>query len=203
MSSGSNAPRVYTRGALLLSSSDPSEGDVREQASSAPENATLINAASDVPLLPQTAGTKILVVEDERIVGLHLKQQLVKLGYRVAAVVSSGEEALKAVIERRPDLVLMDIHIDGNIDGIETAKQIKVDYTLPIIYLTAFSSEGTLQRARESKPYGYLLKPFSERELHATIQMALERSREDQGARDREDRLLIALGLADGRRSWC
>lgn len=203
MSSGSNAPRVSTRGALLLSSSELSEGGVTPEISSGPEAATTVNSTPQVTFAAQGAGTQILVVEDERIVGLHLKQQLVKLGYKVAAVVSSGEEALKVIAERRLDLVLMDIHIDGAIDGIETAKQIKVDYTLPVIYLTAFSSEGTLQRARESKPYGYLLKPFSERELHATIQMTLERCREDQEARDREDRLLIALGLAEGRRTWC
>jgi PAS domain S-box-containing protein len=119
--------------------------------------------------------TKILAVEDERIVALHLRQQLTSLGYNVVAVAASGERALAEMKAQRPDLVLMDIHIEGAIDGIETAALIPAELRIPVIYLTAYSEEATLERARATKPYGYLLKPFSERELHATIQMALER----------------------------
>ena len=124
------------------------------------------------------AMSKIIVVEDERIVALHMKQQLMKLGYDVVAVVASGEKALKAINELHPDVVLMDIHIEGDLDGIDVAARIKSGHT-PIIYLSAYSEEATLERARATKPYGYLVKPFSERELHATIQMALERHRAD------------------------
>ncbi len=120
--------------------------------------------------------TKVLAVEDERIVALNLKQQLLRLGYEVPAVVASGDKALRSICEHRPDVVLMDIHIEGEMDGIETALSIPPDLNVPVIFLTAYSEETTLERARAAKPYGYLIKPYSERELHATIQMALERS---------------------------
>src|SRR5512147_1922604 len=119
---------------------------------------------------------RIMLVEDERIVALHLAQQLAKFNYDVVGNVASGERALQMVEEQRPDLILMDINIEGGIDGIETAARIPATYHIPIVYLTAYSEEATLERARATKPYGYLLKPFSERELHATIQMVLERS---------------------------
>jgi signal transduction histidine kinase len=124
--------------------------------------------------------SRIMVVEDERIVAMHLRQQLIKLGYDVAAPLASGEVALRQIDQMRPDLILMDIHIDGEVDGIETAARVPRDYHIPVIYLTAYSEPATLDRARATKPYGYLIKPFSERELHATIQMALERTRAEE-----------------------
>jgi signal transduction histidine kinase len=132
---------------------------------------------------------RIMLVEDERIVALHLQQQLAKFGYDVVANIASGEQALKKVEELRPDLILMDIHIEGPIDGIETAARIPADHAIPVVYLTAYSEEATLERARSTKPYGYLLKPFSERELHATIQMVMERRRSEIALRASEDRL--------------
>jgi PAS domain S-box-containing protein len=132
---------------------------------------------------------KILVVEDERIVALHLQQQLTKLGYQIAGMAASGEAALAAIAETSPDLVLMDIHIEGDLDGVDTAGRIAPELDLPVVYLTAFSEETTLERARATKPYGYLIKPYSERELHATIQMALERRRVASALRASEDRL--------------
>jgi signal transduction histidine kinase len=131
-------------------------------------------------------GARILVVEDERIVALHLRQQLVKLGYIVDGPVASGKQALQKIEEARPELVLLDIHIEGDLDGIATAAQIPAGYYLPVIYLTAYSEPATLDRAAETRPYGYLIKPFSERELHATIQMALERCRAERVERRSE-----------------
>ena len=122
---------------------------------------------------------KIVVVEDERVVALHLRQQLARLGYDVPAMATKGRQALELIESHRPDVVLMDIHIDGEMDGIATAARIPDHLHIPVIYLTAYSEDSTLERARSTKPYGYLLKPFSERELHATIQMALERHRAD------------------------
>ncbi|WP_372657262.1 response regulator [Hydrogenophaga sp.] len=119
--------------------------------------------------------TRILIVEDERIVAFNLQQRLTHMGYEVPAVAVNGRESLDLVHRTRPDLVLMDIHIEGDMDGIEVASQLKRTHSVPVIYLTAYSEDSTLERARETKPYGYLIKPFSERELHATIQMALER----------------------------
>ncbi|HVJ44631.1 MAG TPA: ATP-binding protein [Dongiaceae bacterium] len=132
---------------------------------------------------------RVLVVEDERIVALHLKQQLTKLGYAVIAVVASGEQALQFLRQAHPDVVLMDINIEGEIDGIQTAAMISAEDFTPVIYLTAYSEEATLQRAAATNAYGYLLKPFSERELHATLQMAIAHSATNRLNRQREQQL--------------
>jgi len=142
--------------------------------------------------------SRILVVEDERIVALHLRRQLMTLGYEIDAV-ASGAEALAKIIESRPDLVLMDIHIEGPMDGIETVARIPAELQIPVIYLTAYSEETTLERARATKPHGYLIKPFSERELHATIQMALERAGVESALRTSEDRFRsIVAAISEG-----
>lgn len=141
--------------------------------------------------------TKILVVEDERIVALNLKQRLERLGYDVSDLAVNADQALCAVKDHTPDIVLMDIHIEGDVDGIDTAKLINRERPLPVIYLTAYSEEPTLERARSTMPYGYLLKPFSEKELHATIQMALERHEVELALKQSEARLRFALSAAN------
>ncbi|PNW39210.1 UNVERIFIED_CONTAM: response regulator receiver protein [Euhalothece sp. KZN 001] len=118
---------------------------------------------------------KILIVEDEAVVSLDIARRLEKMGYEVIARLASGEEALELVQEERPDLVLMDINLQGEMDGIQTATTLYKNYGLPVIYLTAYAGESTLERAKESKPYGYILKPFKERELHAAIEIAISR----------------------------
>lgn len=118
---------------------------------------------------------KILIVEDEAVVSLDVSKRLEKMGYEVIGRTASGEEALELIEKDRPDLVLMDINLQGEMDGIETATQLYKDYNLPVIYLTAYAGESTLERAKESKPYGYILKPFKERELHAAIEIAIAR----------------------------
>lgn len=132
--------------------------------------------------------TKIMVVEDESIVALNLQRRLIRLGYDVPCIAASHDQAMRGVTETQPDIVLMDINISGEIDGIETAAKIKA----PVIYLTAYSEEKTLERAKATKPYGYLVKPFSERELHATIQMALERHRVELRLTSSEQQLAVA-----------
>ncbi|MFN3495107.1 MAG: sensor histidine kinase [Hydrogenophaga sp.] len=119
---------------------------------------------------------RILIVEDESIVAFNLQQRLAHMGYDVPGVAASGPESLDMIQRLAPDLVLMDIHIDGDMDGIDVASRLMDTPSVPVIYLTAYSEDTTLERARKTKPYGYLIKPFSERELHATIQMALERN---------------------------
>ena len=142
---------------------------------------------------------RIVLVEDERIVALHLQQQLTNLDYEVAGVAASGRAALEHIIRERPDIVLMDIHIEGDMDGIETVSKIPQDLHIPVIYLTAYSEEATLERAQATRPYGYLIKPYSERELHATIQMALERSRAEAALRASEDRFRsIVSAISEG-----
>ncbi|APV50291.1 hypothetical protein BWI17_11660 [Betaproteobacteria bacterium GR16-43] len=132
---------------------------------------------------------RVLVVEDERIVALNLQQRLRSLGYDVPTVASSGSEAIAQARSTSPDLVLMDIRIEGDIDGIETAMRINREKRVPVVYLTAHSEESTIERARQTRPYGYLLKPFSEREMHATIQMALARRGTEVELEQSEQRL--------------
>jgi signal transduction histidine kinase len=144
-----------------------------------------------------SAGPRILVVEDERIVAFNLQQRLSQLGYDVPAVAASGEEALRLARETQPDLVLMDIRIMGDFDGIETAARLNAVSAVPVVYLTAYSEDATIERARATRPYGYLLKPFSEREMHATIQMALERRRTEKALGESEERLRLAFDLAE------
>lgn len=126
---------------------------------------------------------RILVVEDERIIALHLRRLLTDLGYDVPNAVSTGDHALRRIEEARPDLVLMDINLKGKLDGIATAAAIPPEYRIPVIYLTAYATDATLARAAATSPYGYLLKPFSERELHAMIQVTLARCRAESASR--------------------
>ena len=139
---------------------------------------------------------RILVVEDESIVAFNLQQRLSMLGYDVPAIAVSGQESIDLVSQMRPDLVLMDIHIQGDMDGIEVAAKLRETHAVPVIYLTAYSEDSTLERARRTRPYGYLLKPFSERELHATIQMAFERQRLENELNDSRRLLQQALDAA-------
>ncbi len=139
----------------------------------------------------------VVVVEDERIIALNLRQHLQKLGYRVPELAVNSTQALRAIQVHKPDIVLMDIHIEGEVDGIETAALANSKYRVPIIYLTAYSEESTLNRARQTHPYGFLLKPFSERELHATIQMALERHKVERALEQSRARLRMALTAAN------
>lgn len=118
---------------------------------------------------------KLLIVEDEVLIAFELEGRLQTLGYHILGIACSGKEALKLIEDDQPDLVLMDIVLKGEIDGISTAEAISHRWSIPIIYLTAYTDEATLLRAKETKPYGYLLKPYSEAELHANIKMALHK----------------------------
>ncbi len=116
---------------------------------------------------------KIMVVEDEGIIAQDIKNCLENLGYTVPEVVFTGQEAIEKAGVIRPDLVLMDIVLKGDIDGIETALEIKNRYNIPIVYLTAYEDDKTLKRAKLTEPLGYILKPFEERYLRSSIEMAL------------------------------
>lgn len=115
---------------------------------------------------------RVLVVEDESIVALEIQDRLMGLGY-VAFIASSGEEAMKKAGEFHPDIILMDIMLKGGLDGIETARQIRRSMDIPIIYLTAYSDENMLDRAKSTQPFGYLIKPFKARELNVSLDIAL------------------------------
>jgi PAS domain S-box-containing protein len=132
--------------------------------------------------------TLILVVEDEVIVAENIRSKLEKLGYLVPETVSSGEQAIECLQELQVDLVLMDIELAGDMDGIETAEYIQNQYNLPIIYLTAYADEETLHRARTTEPFSYLLKPFQTRELRSNIEMALYKHRMERSLQESEER---------------
>jgi DNA-binding response OmpR family regulator len=121
------------------------------------------------------AKANILVVEDEAIVALDIQTRLIQLGYDVAGICSTGEDAIKRADEFKADLVLMDIMLGGKINGVEAARQIRMQYNIPVIFLTAYSDEATLQQAKMIEPYGYLPKPFDGRTLKTTIEIALHK----------------------------
>ena len=118
---------------------------------------------------------RILIVEDEKIIAKDLELRLLNMNYEVAASVSSGRDAIAATKNGPIDLILMDIMIDGDIDGIETAELIHQQMDVPVIYLTAYADERTFERAKLSDPFGYLLKPFQERDLDLTIRTVLQK----------------------------
>ncbi|HEY1902942.1 MAG TPA: response regulator [Terracidiphilus sp.] len=126
---------------------------------------------------------KLLIVEDEPIVALDLQQELEAFGCEVVALAQSADEALMAVEESQPDLALMDLHIAGSLDGIQTARLLRDAYQVPSVFLTAYSDDATIDRAVREMPYGYLTKPFQTRELKATLQVALHKAKVDAGQR--------------------
>ncbi len=132
--------------------------------------------------------TKILVVEDETIVGIDLKRTLEKLGYFVIDIIRTGEEAIVKTIETKPDLVLMDIMLAGNMNGIQAANAIKKKTDIPVIYLTAYTDFATIEGAKSTDPYGYIVKPYDERVLLSTIEMALYKNQITQQLKESEER---------------
>jgi len=120
---------------------------------------------------------KVMIVEDEIIVAEDIKTSLQKMGYDVPAVVSSGEAAIKQAEETKPDLVLMDIVLRGKLNGIEAAGHIRSTYNIPVIYLTAYADDNILEQAKITEPFGYITKPFENRELHSNIEMALYKNK--------------------------
>ena len=131
----------------------------------------------------KTAGTNILVVEDEGIVAKDIQNCLERLGHGVPAVVDSGDRAIEEAESKRPDLVLMDIRLKGDMLGTEAAGQIWSRFDIPVVYLTAYADQETVQAAKQAEPYGYILKPFDEQDLGTTIEMALHKHRKEQEAR--------------------
>ncbi len=122
----------------------------------------------------------ILIVEDEGILAMELKDKLEKLGYSVPATASTGAEAVEFATKHRPDLILMDIVLKGDMDGIETANKIRSNLKVPIIYLTAYADDETVKRAKITEPFGYLVKPYNDKELQIAIEMALYRQAMDK-----------------------
>lgn len=129
----------------------------------------------------------ILVVEDEAIVSKDIQQSLKKLGYNIVGAVDTGEKAIAKANETKPDLVLMDIMLKGDMSGIEAAEQVRNNLNIPVIYLTAYADENTLAKAKVTEPYGYIIKPFKEIDLHTSIEMALyKHSKEKEVIKERD-----------------
>lgn len=117
--------------------------------------------------------TNVLVVEDESIVSKDIQHSLKKLGYNVVGAASTGERAFELATSEKPDIILMDIMLKGDMNGIDTAQRVKEELQIPVIYLTAYADESTLEKAKVTEPYGYIIKPFKEVDLHTSIEMAL------------------------------
>jgi len=143
--------------------------------------------------------TKILIVEDEWIIANDIRMNLQDMGYEVAAVVSTGEKAIKLARDLMPDLILMDIMLEGDMDGIETAKHIHQELDIPFIYLTAYSDKRFLNRSKETEPFGYLLKPFKSREIEIVIEIALYKHKMERNLKESQKWLsTVFQSIADG-----
>ncbi len=116
---------------------------------------------------------KVLIAEDEGIVALDLKFSLESMGIQVVGVASTAQDAIQQAEQFEPDLVLMDIRLQGEMDGVQAANEIQEELKIPVIYLTAMADKSTIQRAMETKPHGFITKPFSESELRTVIEQAL------------------------------
>ena len=140
--------------------------------------------------------SKILIIEDELIEAMSFEQSLKSVGFEVVGISSTGEDALNKVAELKPDLVLMDIILKGDMDGIVTAAKINENYDIPIIYLTAHPEKSTVDRAKLTSPYGYLIKPVNITVLKNTIDMALYKHRTDKKLKESEKKLKASFNQA-------
>ena len=121
------------------------------------------------------SGEKILLVEDDDVIAKVADWRLKNLGYAVCGRATTGAEAMELVVNAKPDLVLMDINIQGDIDGIETAQMIKKGFNIPVVYVTSHSDGPTLERAKATRPDGFIVKPFEDNDLRVAIELALKR----------------------------
>ena len=135
----------------------------------------------------------ILIVEDDRIVAEDIKISLKKLGFGVSGIVSSGEEALKSVETEHPDLVLMDIILEGEMNGTEAAGQVQTLFNIPVVYVTAYADEDMLARAKITEPFGYIVKPFEDIELNSAIEIALYKHKMETKLKESEAWLSTTL----------
>jgi C4-dicarboxylate-specific signal transduction histidine kinase len=135
---------------------------------------------------------RVMVVEDDRIVARDISEQLGRIGHSVIGVTARGEAAVELAISNRPDLVLMDIRLEGEIDGIDAAQQIRAKCQIPVVFLTAYADDETVRRASHAEPFGYLLKPFEDLQLRTVIEMALYKDRADRKLRESAAALQVA-----------
>lgn len=140
---------------------------------------------------------KILIVEDEMIIGANISLQLTRLGYEVTGIISKGENALQHVQSHRPDIILMDIQLKGEKDGIETAIEIHRDFSIPIIFLTANADDEHFARAKRANPVAFISKPFKKLDLQHAVELTLDRLREKSGKVQLEEQNTSAYVQSD------
>ena len=146
------------------------------------------------------AQTNVLVVEDESIVSKDIQHSLKKLGYNVVGAAATGEQAVKLAVETQPDIILMDIMLKGEMNGIEAATQIRTETNIPVIFLTAYADESTLNKAKVTQPYSYIIKPFKEIDIHTSIEMALYKHKKEAEVLKERDLLFnLVEGQASGK----
>ena len=138
---------------------------------------------------------RILLAEDEKVVAADIEECVKGLGYEVVGSAASGVEALRLAVQTEPDLVLMDIKLKGDLDGIDVASALYERLNIPVVYLTAFADVEILERARKTAPSGYVLKPFDDRTLRAAIEIAFDRHRRERELIDGGQRLATAESL--------
>lgn len=143
--------------------------------------------------------TNVLVVEDESIVSKDIQHSLKKLGYHVVGAAATGEKAVELAKEKKPDIVLMDIMLKGDMNGIEAADEIRATMDIPVIYLTAYADEGTLARAKVTEPCGYIIKPFKEIDIHTSIEMAIYKHKRESDVRKERDMLYSLVENKDNK----
>jgi DNA-binding LytR/AlgR family response regulator len=141
----------------------------------------------------------ILITEDESIVAKDIQMNLKKLGYNVVGICSSGEDAIVAADEKTPDIILMDIMLKGEMSGIDAADAIRQKLNIPIIFLTAYADESTLAKAKVTEPYGYIIKPFKEIDLHTSIEMALYKHKKNTDIKKERDFLYSLVENKDSK----
>ncbi|OGW07139.1 MAG: hypothetical protein A2889_10755 [Nitrospinae bacterium RIFCSPLOWO2_01_FULL_39_10] len=129
----------------------------------------------------------ILIVEDEAIIAIDIKKSLMEMGYDVAPVAGTGEDAIHKAEEYKPDLVVMDIVMPGKIDGIEAARQIQSRFDIPVVFLTAYADKETIDRAKIAEPFGYIAKPFTDKDLYSNIEIALYKHKMEKKLRNNLD----------------
>jgi putative two-component system response regulator len=137
-------------------------------------------------------GSKILIVEDELITAESIRESLERSGYVVTGIASSGDEAFRLIGKEVPSLSLVDIRIKGKQDGVDVARRMIAEFDIPVIYLTAYSDDDVVARARETLSYGFMLKPFEDRELYSNIEIAIQKHRADRAVRENETQLRLS-----------
>lgn len=148
---------------------------------------------------PYTPKARIYIMEDECIVAEDIAIRLTDLGYEIVGIHACAEDALTTISQARPDLVLMDIHLQGDMDGITLAQELRQQYRIPVVFLTAYAEAATFQRAKSAEPFGYVLKPFEDRELEIVIEMAIAKHQAEEAMQQKFHEIERFNKITEGR----